>query len=198
MYAVDVDRIPVAITDLMEKFSELPFKEKIRLAGGAPRDLLLGAPVSDWDFFVHSPPLPSIDLAIADALYGCLFLPQSDPVKSKYTGEKIFDTTTWRNSSGDKVQIILSHQTIDLFDISTCQVALDMQGKVYVTDAFRRSVDHSVHTVYLRAYKTHYQFIKGLTDHVPRIVQKYPWPIRLDYDGVTKEQLKFIQTRGEF
>ena len=198
MYAVDVDRIPIAITVLMEKFSELPFSTRIRLAGGAPRDLLLGAPVSDWDFFVYGPPSPSVDLAVDNVMCGCDFSPQPDREILIYSADKIFDTSTWHNSSGDKVQIIRSHQTIDVFDVSTCQVALDMQGKVYVTDAFRRSVDHSVHVVYLKTYKTHYQFVKGLTDHVPRIVEKYPWPVRLDYDGVTKEQLKFIQTNGEF
>jgi hypothetical protein len=121
--------------------------------------------------------------------------------KPPYRGKnKIFDTYTWINNAGTKVQIIFSDQQIEDFDISTCQVALDMQGKVYVTDAFERAISHRVHCVYLRTYQSLYQLTHGLFDHVPRVLAKYPWPIRFDMEGVTKKQIEFLKnsTLGDF
>jgi hypothetical protein len=196
MYAVDVDRIPVAITDLMEHFTKRVNVNAIRLAGGAPRDLLLGAEVSDWDFFIPTSYSPTTGFDL-----GHIGFRLQGGEKSPYIGEKkIFDTYTWIHKTGPKVQLIFSDQQIEDFDISTCQVALDMHGKVYVTDAFERAISYRVHCVYLRTYQSLYQLTHGLFDHVPRVLAKYPWPIRFDMEGVTKKQIEFLKnsTLGDF
>jgi hypothetical protein len=203
MLFVDVERIPVVITDIMEAFGKLDFNDKIRLAGGAPRDLLLGAEVSDWDFFIYGGERenPMGHLKLNNILFDHQFYPLPTP-KTKaleYEHEKIFDTTTWE-SKGIKLQTIYSKQMIDDFDISTCQVALDMHGKVYVTREFQNAIDFNVHRVFLRTYKTMYQLVHGLYDHVPRIKAKYGWPVILDNTGVSDEQLKYLinSSKGEF
>jgi hypothetical protein len=193
MYAVDVDRIPVEITDIMEYFIRQDHSNKIRLAGGAPRDLLLGAEVSDWDFFIPR----ETTLSKYDLTWFGFTRDVSKPKPMYAIGSQLFETSTWMKGDA-KVQLIYSNQQIDDFDISTCQVALDMQGKVYVTSAFETSAEYRIHCVYLRAYNSLYQLTHGLFDHLPRVLKKYPWTVRLETAGVTKKQMDFFKGIGEF
>lgn len=195
---LDFDKIPTTVLRLMEKlYKRRSHMGNILLAGGAPRDLLFGGTVTDWDFFVDVRDLPTFIESHKADVTTMLNLMGFNPVEicadvRKYAD---FDTLTYLDTNNTKLQFIYSDQTISDFDLSTCQISVDMEGNVNWTPAFETALKYSYHTVFLRSYKNAYQLRNGITSHIPRVLKKYPWLLTMDYAGADLNILESFMNR---
>jgi len=198
MYYLDVDKIPTSVTDIMEYFGGFAevksgaFATNPMLAGGAIRDLILDREVTDWDFFLPRHWGQTFTLEAIHKQMFKLGFSASVLIGGPAYGEDSesgFTTHTFTRLTHEKVQLIFSNQRIEDFDMSICQVGIDMYGRLHSTVKFDQAVSGQYHTVYLRNYKTYYQLIHGLFDHVPRVQKKYAWNTFIDYEGVTDNLL---------
>lgn len=185
----DFDRIPDGIFTVMENFevNKVVFGD-VLLAGGAPRDLLLGGKISDWDFFA---PTQNVSAVVAgDEMMGQLgWQITSDFNNSPAPEYQEYMVRDYIKNGVGKVQIIYSQQKLTDFDISTCQVGLTMQGELRMTPEFEISWRNHYHTVYMKNYRTAHALRIGLLRHLPRILAKYPWSVFMDYKGCDSTHL---------
>lgn len=194
----DVTQMPDEIINVMDRFEKI-YHGASCLAGGAPRDLIFGKPVADWDFFV-------------DTLFGSVNGPNAMKYRAALVAEgyeRVSKTTdreypssqflveTWhhKTAGGLPLQLIFSRwggdetALLETFDISTCQVALTTDGNVVHTPSFLEAYRYKYHRVFMRNYRVQRQLIIGMTSHIPRLLAKYDWSVFMDYTGVTPELL---------
>lgn len=82
--------LPQSVVQILKKFQDEKFE--IYIVGGAVRDLLMGRPVSDWDFTTNATPeeiLKIVEGGLYNNLYGTVFTPNPD-------GGKLYEITTFR------------------------------------------------------------------------------------------------------
>jgi len=181
---MDVDNVPEVVVGLLDFFKT--GGRQAMLAGGAVRDLILGAEITDWDFFVNDDVNWSIkNLRLFLETYNYRLL---EGESTEQYANDVFITYTFKNlGNGKPIQVIVSNQTLSDFDISTCQCGLLLDGTLITTPVFDDSVKYKYHSLYMRNLKTPYQLKKSLTSHVPRVLKKYPWPVIMRYEGTTEE-----------
>lgn len=166
----------------------------ISIAGGAPRDLILGRPVKDIDFIFNYHALQAkyglrpaslkwnkfIDgFNIESSGDYVAFL--SAPAKKRKNFFQVF-------SSGDKkVQVMQTHisppEFIDkTFDFGLCCALIAMDGSFHVSERFVRDARDKTLTLYVRESITEYQVGRAIKEHYPRLLEKYPgYPLKVKY-----------------
>lgn len=165
------------VSRALKYFGEFSEMCQIVLAGGAPRDLILGKEIKDLDFIIAIGG-KSIDWVtdLSKKLYKLNFRLISDKKKnSKY--EKAF--AVYENKE-DEVQVIFTeHKDVsyfisDTFDIGLCMVAIGPKGNFHVWDAFMKDARNKTLTLYARPSLTGAQLKKCVNDHFPRLLKKFP------------------------
>ncbi len=87
-------KLPEEVKTILERFTEAGFQ--IYIVGGAPRDLILGREVTDWDFTTDAKPEQILKI-LPNGFYNNQFGTVGIPANSLHT---VFEITTMRKEGG--------------------------------------------------------------------------------------------------
>jgi hypothetical protein len=183
-------------TELVQKvfdYFSKNYQANIVLAGGAPRDFILGKGISDYDFYVGCSMSPREVAKFADRMdinkRHCYRIGES--TGQEYTGMG----AVWQ--VGNDIQLITDSEYVDTqrvwerFDIGLCMAAIESDGTLVTAPAFDVDRDNKQLTLYI-TNKNIERTGRSLTAHVPKLLKKYP-----DYKLKIQEDMDHWELRQD-
>lgn len=157
------------------------------LGGGAVRDLLLGKPVTDWDFYF--PLLYASDSnaalvikSLTTALKEWRLWPDFEGVTgSGYDDRFLVVKGEPKANLGTFADFIFSGQQIEDYDHAICQCSISCSDFAFrSTSAFDQCVDNKIHKIFTKNLVNQASSHRAVHLHTTKIQKKYPWPVFLD------------------
>jgi len=168
--------------------------DRMVIAGGFPRDVILGRDAKDLDFIINT---NGMDPAATTALNEWWHLQGL----TRLSGQKAYSAQASGNTFmvyGDKkgkhpAQFIVTKVpplefVAETFDFGFCQIAYGMDGLLFKSQAFDWDADNKKISLLIRDTITPYQLGYAVRDHFPRLKHKYPWDMEILW--LTKQQAK--------
>lgn len=154
------------------------------IAGGAPRDLKLGRPITDIDVFVKLPPNYSTsNTGELLETFNRLFGQEGEPTwLEDYLGgpQNSLGLIDYKVSFEEKCQIIFVKTSVEdfknyvfkRFDFGLCRIGFDERLNKVKSSQFTYDYDTMQLTLYM--WDSPAQLLKAVTEHYPRLKAKYP------------------------
>lgn len=173
----------------MEVFDTVADRSHFAIAGGMPRDLILGKPIRDLDFILypdHPTAGPTREQHAALTKLG-LVQKSGAAAYSKKNDKSNFLVYGFENDPPENfvdAQVIIPkvypHVFVEqTFDIGICQALMDYDGQLWTTTAFRTDAKEKYLTLMNRETISAYQLGYSIKEHIPRLKKKYPYEFRL-------------------
>lgn len=170
---------------------------RICLIGGAPRDMYLGntEKVTDFDiYWFGGKPAHKYSKRLIKPSFR---KPLSS--NSSNNGSPLIDEVRSTQGIPVPIDLIILKESVttitqvwDDYDLDICRIAWSHKDGFIVSKLFEDSVNTKRHHVRFTAKHRPGQIKKSISDHIPRVLRKYNWPIEVHYyDEQDKELLHF-------
>ena len=193
MRDLTIEAIPDVVAVLMVAFqAHESTLGRVLLAGAAPRDLLLGARPSTWNFYAdwerYTLDAKNVLSNIMDQLKYNVDVTASHVYDPQHK-LKEFSFISPTQLEAPNITIAFSRTKKEEFPISSDQISVSMDGEVETTYEFDACVRYHFHKVFMKNVVTPAECTKLFAVDVPNLISKIPWNIWLDYVGTTPVQL---------